>query len=295
MVDFIPYGPQFAAYTASLNFGEPLIDVKRLDSSSKYQPSFAFPIRKIVRPILAFVLVISLWEILVRLSGVSPIILPPPSAVAEKIVTLHQLLLNNVLQTTLESIAGLFIAIALGVVLAAVLVSSEFLDDCLYPNLVILQIIPKIALAPLFVAYLGFAPQSRILFSVFLSFFPIFLATYTGLRQVSTESLKLCRAMRASPSRVLFKLRFPYAVPFIFSGMKTTATLSVIGVVVGEFIASQGGLGYLILFFSSQQQTDVSIAAIVCLCGVGALIYAVVSIAERLVNQRLGLSAQATH
>jgi NitT/TauT family transport system permease protein len=194
----------------------------------------------------------------------------------------------NVGQTSAEMLAAFALSCVVGVVLGMVLSYSEFLSDCLYPNLIFLQIVPKIAVAPLFVAWLGIQSQSRIGFAVFLSFFPIFVATYSGLRQVDQDAVRLCRSLRAPEWRVLFRLRLPYALPYLFGGMKITATLAVIGIVVGEFIASQGGLGYLILFASAQQQTDVSMAAIFCLGIVGLALYGAVAIAEYVVNRRLG-------
>ena len=126
----------------------------------------------------------------------------------------------NVGQTSAEMLAAFALSCVVGVVLGMVLSYSEFLSDCLYPNLIFLQIVPKIAVAPLFVAWLGIQSQSRIGFAVFLSFFPIFIATYSGLRQVDQDAVRLCRSLRAPEWRVLFRLRLPYALPYLFGGMK---------------------------------------------------------------------------
>jgi NitT/TauT family transport system permease protein len=245
-------------------------------------------LRHVLRPGLTLALLLLIWEVAVRISGVSPAILPAPTRIFAKFEPLLPLLATNVTQTAIATLIAMTLSCVIGVALAAILIASEFLDDCLYPNLVVLQIIPKIALAPLFVMWLGYAMHSHVVFAIFLSFFPVFIATHTGLRQVDQNALRLCRGLRAPAWRVLLKLRLPYALPYIFSGMKVTSTLAVIGVVVGEFIASQGGLGYLILFASAQQQTDVSMAAIACLCLVGVLIYGAIAATEHIVNRRLG-------
>jgi NitT/TauT family transport system permease protein len=244
--------------------------------------------QRVLRPVATLALLLCAWEFLVRMEDVPPALLPPPSLILLKLVHLFPLLIANVGQTSLEIFVAFGLSCVIGLVLGMALAYSKFLSDCFYPNLIFLQIVPKIAVAPLFVAWLGIHSQSRIGFAIFLSFFPVFIATYSGLRQVDHDAVRLCRSLRASEWRVLLRLRLPYALPYLFGGMKITATLAVIGIVVGEFIASQGGLGYLILFASAQQQTDVSMAAIFCLGVVGLALYGAVAIAEYVVNRRLG-------
>jgi len=245
--------------------------------------------RTLWRPAVAALLALVAWEFVVRVEHISKALLPPPSLVLVKLVNVFPLLVANVGQTSIETAIAFVLSCAVGGILGMVLAYSRLLSESLYPNLVFLQIVPKIAVAPLFVAWLGIEAPSRIAFSVFLSFFPVFVATYSALRQVDRDAIRLCRSFHAAEWRVLLRLRLPYALPFIFGGMKITATLAVIGVVVGEFIASQGGLGYVILFASAQQQTDVSIAAIICLCVVGLALYGAVAAGEYAVKRRLGI------
>ena len=124
---------------------------------------------------------------------------------------------------------------------------------------------------------------SRVTFSIFICFFPILIATVAGLNSVETNMLRLCRSLRMSTWQVLVRVRFPSSPPFVFSGMKVAVTLAIIGVGVGEFIASQRGLGYLILFASSRQQTDLALACIAVLCVVGLALYGAVVLAEKAV------------
>jgi NitT/TauT family transport system permease protein len=126
-------------------------------------------------------------------------------------------------------------------------------------------------------------------FSIFICFFPILVATAAGLQSVDMNMLRLCRSLRMSDWQILVRVRFPTSPPFIFSGMKVAVTLAIIGIVVGEFIASQRGLGYLILFASSRQQTDLALACIAVLCLVGLVLYGCVVLGEKVVMRLYGV------
>ena len=191
------------------------------------------------------------------------------------------LIMRDTYPTTIETLVAFLISIPLGIVLAALIVYSTLAQQALYPNIVFFQLIPKIALAPLFIVWLGIGPSARITFSVFICFFPILIATAAGLRSVETNMLRLCRSLRMSEWQILIRVRFPTSAPYMFSGMKVSVTLAIIGVVVGEFIASEQGLGYLILFASSREQTDLALACIAVLCVVGLLLYGLVVLAEK--------------
>jgi NitT/TauT family transport system permease protein len=191
------------------------------------------------------------------------------------------LIMKHTIPTTLETLAAFGLSIPIGIALAALMVYSATAFQALYPNVIFFQLIPKIALAPLFIAWLGIGPSSRITFAIFICFFPILIATVTGLRSVDANMLRLCRSLRMSNWQVLVRVRFPSALTHLFSGMKVAVTLAIIGIVVGEFIASQRGLGYLILFASSRQQTDLALACIAALCAAGLVLYAAVVLAEK--------------
>lgn len=239
-------------------------------------------------PVGFAIVVLVVWETFVRWARVPEAILPPPSAVFDQIVQHYALILKHAVPTTLETLLAFGISIPLGVVLAAVMTWSPIVNKAIYPNVVLFQLIPKIALAPLFIVWLGIGLPSRVTFSIFISFFPILVATAAGLQSLPRDMLRLCRSVGASDWQVLLSVRFPTALPYLFSGMKVAVTLAIIGIVVGEFIASQQGLGYLILFASSRQQTDLSLACIVVLCAVGLLLYGAVVLAERLFKRWFG-------
>ncbi len=235
----------------------------------------------LVLPVGTAILFLLVWQAIAVLGGISPVILPPPTMVYDQLVEMFPLIMKHTIPTTYETMLAFAISIPLGIALAALMVYSTAAYRALYPNVVFFQLIPKIALAPLFIVWLGVGSPSRITFSIFICFFPILVATAAGLQSVDPNMLRLCRSLRMSDWQVLMRVRFPSSLPFIFSGVKVAVTLAVIGIVVGEFIASQAGLGYLILMASSRQQTDLALACITVLCVVGLLLYGLVILAEK--------------
>jgi NitT/TauT family transport system permease protein len=245
-------------------------------------------VRLVVLPIVAAMVVIGCWEAIVRIKNISNALLPAPSAIALKLVDTLPFLLRQAIPTTLETIASFLISFVLGIGLAVLICKSRLVRDALYPNIVLFQLIPKIALAPLFIVWLGIGSTSRITFAVFISFFPVVVATLTGLTSVDRDLLRLCRAVGADESRVYVKVRFPAAVPHIFSGLKIAITFAMIGVIVGEFITAQAGLGYMILFAASQAEMTLIFASIVVLCAIGLVLYGLVVMAEGLALKKYG-------
>jgi NitT/TauT family transport system permease protein len=245
--------------------------------------------RALYLPLLVAAGVLLLWEIGVRIAGIPSVILPTPTAILELVLDKHEILLRHAIPTTLESAGGFLLASAAGILIAILLTYSEIARQALFPNLVFFQLIPKIALAPLFIMWLGIGSQSRLAFSVFISIFPIIIATTAGLSAADPNAVRLCRSLTASEWQIFTNIRFPSALPYIFSGMKIGITLSIIGVIIGEFITSQRGLGYLIIFATSRADTVVAMAAIVVLCASGLLLYGAVALAEKLTDRRYGV------
>ena len=246
-------------------------------------------VRAVVLPLALAMAVLIAWEMGVTIGNVPEVILPAPSAVAKVIVSQHAILLKHAIPTTLESAGGFAIATLLGIGLAVLITYSTIAREALYPNLVFFQLIPKIALAPLFIIWLGIGPQSRLAFSVFIAFFPIVIATAAGLLSVDRNMVRLCRSLTATQWQVFRGVRFPAALPHIFSGMKIAMTLSIIGVIIGEFITAQQGLGYLIIFATARADTVVAMAAIVVLCVAGLALYGLVAAAEWFANRTYGM------
>lgn len=242
----------------------------------------------VLLPLGLALLVLLGWEVGVRLGHVAPVILPPPSDILAATWQQRRILLRHAVPTTLESAAGFLIATALGVALAVLMTYSRAARQALYPNLVFFQLIPKIALAPLFLIWFGIGTSSRLAFAVFIAFFPIVIATASGLANVDANMVRLCRSLTGTAWQIFLHVRFPAALPYIFGGMKIGVTLAIIGVVIGEFITAQAGLGYLIIFATARADTAVALAAILVLCLSGLLLFGLVAGAERLAAHRFG-------
>lgn len=244
--------------------------------------------RGLVSPVLLAAAVLGFWEWIVAARNIPAVILPAPSAVAQALLALWPLLMQHARPTTFEAVAAFALASAGGVALAVAISASAWVRAAVYPNMVFFQLIPKIALAPLFLVWLGIGTEMRLTFAVFIAFFPVVISTLTGLAAAPSDMLRLCRGLEATPAQVFWHVRLPYALPSIFAGLKIAITFSIIGVVVGEFITAQAGLGYLILFASSTAETRLILAAICVLCAVGLGLFAAVAVAERLVLRRFG-------
>jgi NitT/TauT family transport system permease protein len=242
-------------------------------------------LRGILLPLGLAAIVLAGWQLAVTLGHIPPVILPSPVSITKYIIERYDILLMHAVPTTLESAASFVLATLLGIALAIIITYSQVAREALYPNLVFFQLIPKIALAPLFIIWLGIGSQSRIAFSVFIAFFPVVIATTAGFANVDKGMLRLCRSLTASEWQIFTSVRFPAALPHIFSGMKIAITLAIIGVIIGEFITAQAGLGYLIIFATARADTEISMAAIVVLCICGLLLYGLVALGESIANR----------
>jgi NitT/TauT family transport system permease protein len=231
------------------------------------------------------------WEVLVRVLAVPEVFLPPPSRIAAvfTVAEHRETLSQNLLPTALQAISGFATALLLGVLVALAVTYSTALKEAIHPYLVAFQVIPKIALAPIFVLWFGIGFASRFIFATFVCFFPIVIALVTGLRDTHPDVIRMCRAVGASSAQILWQVRLPFATPYLFAGLKIAATMSIIGVVIGEFITSDRGLGYLILFAASRSDTPMVMAAILLLCIVGLLLFGAVVASEHVVLRRQGM------
>jgi NitT/TauT family transport system permease protein len=233
-------------------------------------------------------LVLVTWELVVSIYQVRPTVLPGPLRIFREIVLQREILLDNAVPTTVETIGGFLLSVVLGGLLGLLMSWSRAARDALYLNVLFFQLIPKVAVAPLFMIWLGIGWQARLAIAVFIAFFPIVLSTIAGLNAVDRELVRLCQSLTASKRQIFFQVRLPSSLPFLFNGMKISMTFALIGVIVAEFITSERGLGYIILFAGAHLDTALMLSAIVILCVVGLLLYAAVAGAENLVMRRYG-------
>jgi NitT/TauT family transport system permease protein len=244
--------------------------------------------RQTVLPVLTAVALLAVWQVSVQLAGLHPAVLPAPSAVLETMWANRGLLVVNAIPTAVETIAGFALSVVFGGLLGILLSYSTLARDSLYPNVILFQLIPKVAVAPLFMLWLGIGWESRLAISLFIAFFPIVISTVSGLNAADAAILRLCDSLTATRTQVFFKIRLPYSLPFLFNGMKISMTLAIIGVIVGEFITSQRGLGYIILFAGSRFETAIVMAALLVLCIVGLVLYGLVALTEQIIMKRFG-------
>uniref|UniRef100_UPI003564E2D6 ABC transporter permease n=1 Tax=Roseovarius sp. TaxID=1486281 RepID=UPI003564E2D6 len=205
------------------------------------------------------------WEVLVLVLQPPSYFVPRFSVVLSELASNPLWYLNHSLQTLYTTMLGFGLALLLGVLAAVGIVYSKFLENTLYTLLVSLNSIPKIALAPLFIIWMGTGTASKVAVAFLIALFAIVIDAVLGLKSVNPDALDLFRTMKARPLQVLFKVRFPNALPHIFAGMKVAISLALVGAIAGEFVASQEGLGYVILSAQGMFQTDRVFASILLL------------------------------
>ncbi|MFC8410056.1 ABC transporter permease [Arthrobacter sp. NPDC057259] len=182
--------------------------------------------------------------------------------------------------TTLETVLGFAIAFIVGELVAVLMIYSSSLEKTMYPLILFAQVIPKIAIAPLFVVWLGFGLEPKVVVAVLMAFFPIVISGVAGLKSVDPEILELTSTMGANPFKTFWKIRLPASLPQLLSGLKVAATLAVTGAVVGEFVGANEGLGYVILQANGNVDTAMLFAALIIMSLLGVLLFALIQIAE---------------
>jgi NitT/TauT family transport system permease protein len=234
-------------------------------------------------PVGAVLAVFVFWDLSIRAFGIRPFILPSPGQVFESLVRDWAVLEPAMLFTLYEILAGFALAVLVGISLAVAIVSWRALDKAIYPVLVGSQVIPKVAIAPLFVIWFGFGIEPKILVAFLIAFFPMVISTVVGLRSIEVEKLYLARSMGASAIQTFFKIKLPHAMPSIFGGLKLSITAAVIGAIVGEFIGADQGIGRVLLIANGELETDLLFAGIFLLSVTGVVLFLIVDGFERFV------------
>jgi NitT/TauT family transport system permease protein len=254
---------------------------RRLDAPRKRRRRREASLR-IVMPILAVGLLLCAWQAWIVIWDVEPYLMPAVPDVAKSMVTEFVPLLPDTWVTLQEIFLGFLMSVAVGIPIAILLVSSRLFEMAIYPLLVIAQVLPKVAIAPLVIVWIGFGIESKVLIAFLIAFFPIVIDTVVGLRSTELEKLYLARSMGASRFQTFFKIRLPGALPSIFSGLKLSITFAVIGAVVGEFVASDAGLGRVIMSASASYDTVLMFTGVGYLTIIGLVLFFAMDYAERL-------------
>ena len=223
------------------------------------------------------------WEFGVRFGKVPAYLLPPPTANFASLVNDWKVIYLNIYPTLIAILGGFALSVAIGIPLATVIVFSRFAERVLYPPMIASQAIPKIAIAPLFVVWMGFGVLPKVWIAFLIAFFPVVIDTVIGLRSVQPEMLQLGRSMGGGTLRVFLKLRLPNALPNIFAGLKVAITLAVVGAITGEFVGSQSGLGYLLTSASGQMDTALVFAVLVTISVIAMILFMIIEAVEKLV------------
>ena len=238
-------------------------------------------------PLAGVVLIIAVWVLACWLFNIPTVVLPSPDKVLRALVIRADLLLSEGWITLKETLYGFVLALLVGLPLAVAVANSRPLNLMFYPLLIALQSVPKVALAPMLLVWLGTGLESKLAIVWLVAFFPIIVDTAAGLRATPKELLELAHSLNASPLQIFLKVQLPAALPFMVTGAKVAITLAVIGAVIGEFVGSSEGLGFLLLSATSQLDTPLAFAALFALSVLGILVYALVGMGERLMSSWL--------
>ena len=222
------------------------------------------------------------WEVICKAFGIRPFLLPAPSAIWTAVVPIWPNILMHTATTLRTVMLGLLASIVVSVPLAMLIASSRTISAAIYPLLVLTQSVPKVALAPILLVALGANELSRVIITFLVAFFPLVVSSVAGLLATPTELIELGRSARTTRMQELLRIRLPYALPFVFSGLRVAAALCVVGAVVAEFVGADTGLGYLIQTSMAFFRTPVAYGAVVILALMGILLFQMVEIIERL-------------
>jgi NitT/TauT family transport system permease protein len=223
----------------------------------------------VLSPVLAFAALLALWQFGVRAAGVPEYILPLPSEFLAKLWLERALIGQHAWVTAKEIVLGFLMSTAVSIPLGFLIVSWRPLERALYPLIVFFQLIPKIAIAPLFVVWFGFGMFPKVLLTFLLCFFPTLVASMTGFRALDERVLYLTRSMGASGWQTFRFVRLPAALTYIFAGLKVSIVFAATGAIVGEFVGANSGLGYLLLRGTSYLDMPLIFAVLVALAAVG--------------------------
>lgn len=241
-------------------------------------------LKRIAPPLLTVAALLVVWTIYVARAGVSPFVLPAPHAIASALVELvgERDFLRHVQITLLETLSGFAIATVTGIAAGTLLARSPLLESALKPLIVTLQVVPKVALIPLLIVWFGFGPESKIVISAVLAFFPIFSNTLLGMKSVDRGQIELFQVLGSRPLQRFLFLELPSCGPYVLTGMEVGIVMSIIGAIVGEFVGGNAGLGYLAVAKLQELKVASLFAVIAVLALIGLSLYALIGVLRRL-------------
>src|SRR3954462_1067398 len=235
-----------------------------------------------LKPVLFLIFLTVLWDVVIRVFQIPPYQVPAP---VDVVVTLWEewpKLLREAWPTTVATVEGFLLSAVFGIGIAVLIAGSRTIESYIYPLLVFSQSIPKIAIAPLFVVWFGFGMMPKVLSAFLLGFFPVVVSAVQGFKSVEPDMLDLARVMEASRLQTFRMVSLPHAMPAIFAGLKVSITLAVVGAVVGEFVGSNSGIGFVLQRSIGTFELPTMFAALVVLALIGVLLFWILDVIERM-------------
>jgi NitT/TauT family transport system permease protein len=233
-------------------------------------------------PFVGVLVFLPVWPAPVAVLKVPAYLLPPPTEIFRTFFSELPRILHHGWFTTYEMLLGYGLAVIIALPLAIAITSSQRFDRFVMPTMLFFQVVPKVAIAPLFLVWFGVGTTPKVLIAFLISFFPIVIDAAVGLRSMSSEMNDLARSMGATRMQVFAQFRLPTSLPYLFSGLKVAATLAVAGAVVGEFVGADKGLGYLLMVTGTNLETAMMFATLVALTIIGLVFFYVVEFLEQL-------------
>jgi NitT/TauT family transport system permease protein len=236
---------------------------------------------KCLEPWIFLALVAVGWDLAIRLFHIPRYQIPAPADVMAALWQEWPMLLAEASPTTLATIAGFILSAAFGIPVAMLIASSRGVERCVYPLLVFSQSIPKIAIAPLLVVWFGFGMEPKIILAFLLGFFPVVVSAVQGFKSVEPDMLDLARAMQAKRLQIFRIVSLPHALPAIFAGLEVSITFALVGAVVGEFVGSNSGIGFVLQRASGTFELPTMFAALFMLALIGVILFWILQLIER--------------
>lgn len=236
---------------------------------------------QVIAPLVMLILFVTTWELGVKISSISPLILPSLSSILSKLIEQFAYLITNGAVTLLESLLGFFLGLLLALTLSTIFVFYSVVEQAFYPYLVGLRAIPLVAIAPLIITWLGSGLLSKVLLAAIISFFPILINTIQGMKSLSSEELELMTMLSSSPWQTFIFIRVKATLPYLLSGMKISSTFAVIGAIVAEFTGADQGIGYVIKSSTYYLDTSLTFSAIIIAAFIGIAFFSAISFLEK--------------
>jgi NitT/TauT family transport system permease protein len=240
-------------------------------------------IYNILPSFLLLVLLVGIWQLIVTITEIKSFLLPSPSLVVAALVDMQWQWGRQILTTLIEILGGFLLADFVGILVGVLIMWSPLTHRSVVPFLVLLNSMPKIALAPLFIIWLGYGVIPNIFIAFITAFFPVAINTATGIGETEADMIHLARVWEVPRWKIFFKIQIPNALPYIFSGIKIAATMAVIGAIVGEFVASTEGLAAVIMNAQAVLVTEAIFASLIWISALGLGLYGLVALVQRLV------------